>query len=487
MVMPAKSTFRPTAAGIAAATGGVIARKGGARLVRRFIADSRDAGPGDCFVALPGERVDGHDFVANALARGAAGAIVMRPPSPSVLPRHGFVVQVDDTHVALGQLAASWRRLHAQARVVGITGSCGKTSTKNMLGRVLSQALPTVFSPKSFNNSIGVPLTLFQISAGTRAAVVEIGTNGPGEIEALARIAQPHLGIVTCIGESHLDGLGSIEGVAREKAMLLRSLSPGGVAVLNGDDPSTAPYLLPAVPGRCLLTRIGQEADWFATDLKAHGLGTSFLLQGKRPVTIPLLGSHNVSNALMTIAAAVEMGVELDFVLDSLADMPVTARRLQCREAGRVQVFDDTYNMNPASARAALMAMSGLPSTGRRIVVFGEMKELGARTDALHAELGAEVAHRDIDLLVTVGGRAACIADGAEHAGLTPERIIRTNDQGEALERLLAVLRPNDRLLCKASHSVGFDRLVDALATALTERESRPDATSGEAVAVAQT
>ncbi len=492
MVMPAPTggprsgAFRPTAAGIAAATGGSITRKGGTGVVRRFIADSRDARPGDCFIALPGERVDGHAFVANALARGAAGAVVMHPLAAASLPRNGFVVQVGDTRAALGRLAAEWRRLHSRVRVVGITGSCGKTSTKNMLGRVLSQALPTVFSPKSFNNSIGVPLTLFQISADTRAAVVEIGTNAPGEIEALARITQPDLAIVTCIGESHLDGLGSLEGVAREKAMLLRSLAPGGVAILNGDDPSTAPHLVPAVAGRVVRTRLGQTADWFATDIKSHGLGTSFLLQGERAVTIPLLGSHNVSNALMTIAAATELGVNLDFVLASLADMPVTARRLQCREVYGVQVFDDTYNMNPASARAALMAMAGLPASGRRIVVFGEMKELGPRSDDLHTELGAEVAARDIDILVTVGSRAACIAAGAEQAGLAAGRILRTHDQGEAIERLLAVLQPHDRLLCKASHSVGFDRLVDALTAALQQR-GQQKATTDERVAVAHT
>ena len=359
-------------------------------------------------------------------------------------------------------------------RVVGVTGSCGKTSTKNMLGRVLAAAMPTVHSPRSFNNAIGVPLSLFQIEDDTRAAVVEIGTNAPGEIEALAAVAQPDVAIVTCVAESHLEGLGSLEGVAHEKAALLRALAPDGLAILNGDDPSTARHMLAATPARKLLVRVGQPADWFATDVRFHGLGTSFLLQGERPVTIPLLGSHNVTNALFTLAAAVSLGVDLDLAIAALAGMPVTERRLQCREAAQVQVFDDTYNMNPASARAALMAMSGLPCSGRRIVVFGEMRELGPRSQALHAEVGGEVARRQIDYLLTVGEPAAAIADGAEAAGLPPARVIRVQDQGEAIERLLTILRPHDRLLCKASHSVGFDRLVDALVSALGARAAEP-------------
>ncbi|HLU39011.1 MAG TPA: UDP-N-acetylmuramoyl-tripeptide--D-alanyl-D-alanine ligase [Planctomycetota bacterium] len=462
--------FRLRADAIALATGGRVLRKAGATTAQRAVVDSREVRPGDCFVALRGGQRDGHEFLAAAFDAGAVGAVVAHMPVTLTVPRGCFVVEVDDTGRALLALAASWRRAHPGVRVVGITGSCGKTSTKNMLGRALAACMPAVHSPRSFNNAVGVPLSLFQIAPGTRAAVVEIGSNAPGEIETLAAVAQPDVAIVTCIAESHLEGLGSLEGVAAEKAALLRALPPDGVAILNGDDPSTARHLLPAAPGRKLLVRVGQEADWFATDVRFHGLGTSFLLQGSRPVTIPLLGSHNVTNALFTIAAADALGADLDAVLAALAEMPATERRLQCREAGDVQVFDDTYNMNPTSARAALLAMSGLPCSGRRVVVFGEMRELGARSADLHAELGGEVARRQIDLLITVGEAAAAIAAGAEAAGMPRSRVLRTADQGEALECLLAVLRPKDRLLCKASHSIGFDRLVDSLLAALAAR-----------------
>jgi len=458
--------FRLTADALALATGGRSLRRGPCAPARRVVTDSREVGPGDCFVALRGQR-DGHTFVGEALSRGAAGVVVSQLPVPLTLPRGRFLVEVDDTGRALLAIAACWRRAHPRARVIGITGSCGKTSTKDMLGRVLAASMPTVRSPRSYNNAVGVPLTLFLLREDTQAAVVEIGTNAPGEIEALAAAAQPDIGIVTCVAESHLEGLGSLEGVAREKAALLRALPQGGLAILNGDDVSTARYLDDATPARRLVVRVGQEADWFATDVRFHGLGTSFLLQGNRPVTIPLLGSHNVTNALFTIAAATAVGAGLDAVLRALADIPVTERRLQCRQAGDIQVFDDTYNMNPTSARAALLAMSGLPCSGRRIVVFGEMRELGPRSAELHADLGAEVALRQIDYLLTVGDRAAAIADGAEAAGLPAGRVMRVRDQGEALERLLGILRPADRVLCKASHSVGFDRLVDSLLATL--------------------
>lgn len=465
--------FRLTPDAIALATGGRVLRKGLNSPSRRVMTDSRHVREGDCFVALRGANHDGHAYLDAAFAAGAAGVVVSHVPVTLNVPKGRFVVEVDDTGRALMAMAACWRKSHPNTKVVGVTGSCGKTSTKNMLGRVLEAGIATVRSPLSFNNSIGVPLTLFQIGDETRAAVVEVGTNAPGEIESLAAVVQPDIGIITCIGEAHLERLGSLEGVAREKSALLRALPSDGLAILNGDDPSTDRWLRAAARCKQVTVRVGQPADWFATDVRFHGLGTSFLLQGERPVTIPLLGSHNVTNALFTIAAARELGLELDVILAALAAIPVTERRLQCREVAQVQVFDDTYNMNPSSARAALLALSGLPGDGRRIVVFGEMRELGARSVALHQDLGSEVARRDMDILLTVGSGAAAIGEGAIAAGLSPQRVICAKDQAEAIERLLAILQPRDRLLCKASHSVGFDQLVDRLTALLQERNAK--------------
>jgi len=453
---------------------GRVVAPGGA--AGRFTTDSRSMSPGDCFVALSGDRFDGHEFVRDALSHGAAGVVVSRAVPRSNIPAGSFVVRVPDTLEALQSLAAQCRESHA-AKVIGITGSCGKTTTKDMLGHVLAQAMPTVRSPHSYNNAIGVPLTLFLLEPETRAAVVEIGCNEPGEIARLGAIACPDIAIVTCVAEAHLEGLGSIGGVAREKATLVQSLRRGGTAILNGDDRACR-EMASLAAGRALMVRLDAEADWFATDAHFNGMGTTFLLQGERPVTLPMLGTHSVYNALFTIAAAVEMGMELDTVLESLSGLPPTRRRLEPKIVGDVTIFDDTYNMNPASARAGLRALSGMHCAERRVVVFGEMRELGERSQELHRELGREVPVCGVDRLVTVGEGAAAIAEGARAAGMSKRQIVMTPDPGAALGRLKRIVSPGDCLLCKASRLVGLERLVDGLIDWLRCRPSRARASS---------
>ncbi|MCA8957164.1 MAG: UDP-N-acetylmuramoyl-tripeptide--D-alanyl-D-alanine ligase [Planctomycetes bacterium] len=428
----------------------------------RVVTDSRELRAGDCFVALPGEKFDGHTFLSEAFARGAAGAVVCRPVSRNLLCSGAFVVRVEDTFAALLRLAQDHRRQH-RAKVVGITGSCGKTSTKDMLWRVLERVVPTIGSPKSFNNHIGVPLTLFHLRPETEVAVVEMGTSGPGEIARLAEVVQPDIGIVTRIDESHLMRLGSVEGVAYEKSRLVAALREDGLAILNGDDPRS-PLLRAATRARTVEVRLDREADWFATDLSFHGLGTSFRLQGETPVTLPHLGSHNVYNALFTIAAASELGVPLDDILAGLCEAPLSARRLERKQLGDVVVIDDTYNANPASAKAGLRAVAGLPVKGRRLVALGEMLELGPRSLALHSELGEAVAEAGIDVLIAVGEGAQAIAEAALAAGMPQSAVHRTSDAHAALELLRGELRAGDTLLCKASRAVGLERLVDGLA-----------------------
>ena len=250
---------------IAEVCAGRVLRRGQAA-AGRIVTDSRELREGDCFVALPGDRFDGHTFLSQVFAKGAAGAVVCQSVSRDQLGAGKFVVRVEDTFAALMQIAQDFRRQHS-AKVIGITGSCGKTSTKDMLGQVLERVMPTVCSPKSYNNHVGVPLTLFQLRPETRAAVVEMGTNGPGEIQALAEIVQPDIGIITRVDESHLMRLGSLEGVAREKARLVESLEGDGLAILNGDDPSTA-FMRESTKARILEVRLDREADWFATDVR---------------------------------------------------------------------------------------------------------------------------------------------------------------------------------------------------------------------------
>jgi UDP-N-acetylmuramoyl-tripeptide--D-alanyl-D-alanine ligase len=451
-----------TAAAVSRVTGGEVVARGGAATT--VTTDSRGDCAGRLFVALRGPNHDGHRYCADALQRGAAGLLVDRSFDPATIAgrlQPAYIVRVADTGKALLELAAEHRRRH-RARVVGVTGSCGKTSTKEWLGAVLATAMPTVRSPASFNNQVGVPLTLFAIQPDTRAAVIEIGTNAPGEIAQLTGVVRPDVGIVTCVAPAHLEGLGSLDGVRREKSALPAGLPEDGLCILNGDDASCR-AMAESTRARVQFTSVTRVTDWFATDVRFHALGTSFLLQGERPVTIPRLGTHNVYNALNVIAAACHLGVAEEDVLRALATVPSAARRLEPKRVGEITVFDDTYNMNPQSARAALQAIAGLGGPGRRIVVFGEMLELGPESRRLHEELGAEVARTRQDLLLCVGDGARGIGDGALGAGMDARRVHQVADVAQAFDLLQRELRPQDRVLCKASRRIALDRLVDRL------------------------
>jgi len=467
-----------TAAAVARVTGGEVLSRGGAAAT--VTTDSRADCEGRLFVALRGPNHDGHRFCQDALRRGAAGLLIDRQCDATVVDRlhPAFTVRVADTGKALLDLAAEHRRRH-RARVIGITGSCGKTSTKEWLGAVLAAAMPTVRSPASFNNQVGVPLTLFAIETRTRAAVVEIGTNAPGEIAQLTEVARPDVGIVTCVAPAHLEGLGSLEGVLREKAALPAGLPADGLCILNGDDASCR-AMAELTRAKVQLTSVTRQTDWFATDVRFHALGTTFLLQGERPVTLPRLGTHNVYNALAVIAAACHLGVAEEVVLRALAAVPSAARRLEPKCAAGVTIFDDTYNMNPQSARAALQAIAGLGESARRLVVFGEMLELGAQSRQLHEELGAEVVRTRQDLLLCIGDGAGPIADGALAAGMSARKVHRLADANAAFDLLQAELRPGDRVLCKASRRVALDRLVDRLVAELSVHEAAGEGRAAE-------
>lgn len=478
-----------TAAAVARAVGGKVLRGGAA--ANGVSTDSRIDCAGRLFVALRGKEHDGHQHVAAAIDRGAVGLLVERPleelPGAAAAGGAGtggnrlgaapFVVRVADTTSALLQLAAEHRRRH-RARVIGITGSCGKTTTKEWLGTVLAAAMPTVRSPGSYNNQVGVPLTLFQIAPETRAAVVEIGTNAPGEIAPLTAAARPDVGIVTCVAAAHLQGLGSLAGVAREKSDLPAGVAEDGLVILNGDDASCR-AMAAVTRARVQFVAIDRQADWFATDVQFHGLGTTFRLQGNRPVTLPRLGTHNVYNALMVIAAASHLGVPEQQILQVLGEVPAASRRLEPKRVAGITVYDDTYNMNPASARAALQALAGIPGSGRRIAVFGEMRELGPRSEELHRALGEDVRQSRMDALVCIGSAAAAIADGAIAAGMPATAVHRTEDLPGALALLSRCLRDGDHVLCKASRSVALDRLVDQLLATLRSAASPGGDTSG--------
>ena len=431
--------------------------------------DSRQGCEGKLFVALRGDNHDGHDHVAAAIQNGARGVVIARDPAdvPGLDGAKGaFVVRVADARRALLDLAKEHRRRN-RAKVIGITGSCGKTTTKEWLGAVLSAAMPTVRSPGSYNNDVGVPLTLFSIQPETRAAVVEIGTNAPGEIGCLTAVARPDVAIVTCVAPAHLQGLGSIEGVAREKGDLPRGVHEDGLCILNGDDANVR-AMADSLSCRVEFVSTRGDADWFATDIQTVGEGTTFRLKGGRVVELPRAGMHNVYNALFVLAAAAELGVPEDDAITALCAAKPASRRFEPKRAGGVDILDDSYNMNPESARAGLQALAGMPTKGRRIIAFGEMLKLGDHSYELHQQLGTAVWRAGIDVLVAVGAGSKPIADGAIAAGM-PRACVHFVDSVESAQALLMpMLRDGDRLLCKASRRVGLDRLVDALMASLS-------------------
>lgn len=423
-------------------------RHGDAVTVGEVGLDSRRLAPGGLFVAMAGERVDGHDFIADAARRGAAAALVEREgdwPLP--------VVQVADTRAALQALGSAWRR-RLSTRVVGVTGSNGKTTVKEMIAAILARRGATLATRGNLNNELGVPLTLLRLDRQHRYAVIEMGANAPGEIARLAAMAAPEVGVITNAGPAHLEGFGDLAGVARAKGELYQGLPADGVAVVNADDPQagTTWYALVG-ERRCLRFGRGADADVRAA---AEAGGGVFELQvpgGRHPVRLPLPGGHNVMNALAAAAVAVALEVPLADIVAGLEACAGVAGRLQWHTgSGDCRVLDDTYNANPASLQAALDVLAA--EHGERWLVLGDMGELGAGAEALHAEAGAAARRAGVHRLFAVGTLAAAAAgafgDGGRHF----------DDRDSLLAALRAELSGEVRVLVKGSRFMGMDRIV---------------------------
>ena len=451
------------------ATGAKL-RSGDARRSATGVStDTRTLQRGDLFLALSGPNHDGNRYAPAALERGAAGVLLEDDDST---PLSKFPEVSRDTPVLLHRsprsalsALASWHRARIAAPVIGITGSCGKTTTKNVLLELLSARIAAVGSPDSFNNDIGVPHTLFLADEASRAVVVEMGTNHPGEIAALCRTARPTAGVVTCVGASHLEGLGSVEGVAREKAALVEAIPEDGFCVLNADCQWTS-AMRRRTKARVLTFSIEGEGDLDARDVWSHKGGTTFRLEG-REVTSPLLGLHNVHNLLAALAACRGLGIPLEDVLPAVSRLRAGRRRLERIEAGRLTILDDSYNANPESARASVRVLSGFHGRGRRVLVLGEMLELGDRSPELHREIGLEAARAGLSMLVAVGDLAASAAQGAVDGGLAS--VVRFESVDDAVAKLPTLVRAGDVVLVKGSRRSGLDRVVQALAASVRE------------------
>ncbi|MBI5364090.1 MAG: UDP-N-acetylmuramoyl-tripeptide--D-alanyl-D-alanine ligase, partial [Planctomycetes bacterium] len=371
---------------------------------------------------------------------------------------------------ALAQLA-EWHRRSLSAPVIGNTGSCGKKTTKNVLVDLLKQRARVVGSPNSFNNDIGVPHTLFLADPSTQAIVVEMGTNHPGEIAALCRTARPTAGIITCVGAAHLEGLHSVEGVAREKSALAASLPADGLCVLNADCRWT-PYMKSITAARVITFSVDGGGDLDAKNVWSHSGGTTFTLEG-REITSPLLGMHNVLNLVAAIACCRGLGLVLDDVLPAISRLKPPHRRLERRDVRGLTLIDDSYNANPESARASVRVLAGMHGHGRRVLVLGDMAELGALAAEMHFDIGLEAARSGIDQVVLVGELVKAAAAGAMEGGLAEDRITLYPDVDAAIRGLPSKLAQGDCVLVKGSRRTGLDRFVTAYAQepALAARE----------------
>ncbi len=420
--------------------------------------DSREIRPGDLFVCLEGPRFDGHAFASEARARGAAALISHHDLPDDVGP----LVRVSDTQAALAALARRARRELSEALVIGITGSNGKTSTKDLTAAALATGLVTVRSERSFNNAIGVPLTLLATGRDTEAVVAEIGTNAPGEIAQLAALVRPQIGVITNIQPAHLHGLGSLAGVLEEKSALLDALEGRAVAVLNRDDPCFD-ALAARAPGPVVSYGQHPEADVVATEVRCDTSGTRFVVDGRVAVHVRHLGRHTVGNGLAAIATACAAGLPLAGVAQALAGVPAPPGRLQVRRLGGLTVIDDTWNANPGSLAAAASVVSELSFDGRLFMAVGDMLELGEEGRALHEEAGRKLAACGPTLLLAIGRHAQAVVDGARAAGLDADRLACCADADEAAATLRRHLRAGDTVLVKGSRGMRLEGLVSAL------------------------
>lgn len=427
--------------------------------------DSRHIKEGELFVALKGDRFDGHDFVPDAMKKGAWGALVERVALESKFASLGGIkniLPVEDTLFALQELSHLHRKKFS-IPLVGITGSNGKTTTKEMLAGILKQKGPVLKNEGNLNNHIGVPLTLLKLNGKHKTAVVEMGMSAPGEIDMLARLVSPTVGVITNIGPAHLEFLGSLDGVAQAKGELLDNLRPDGAAVLNADD-SYFGTLKSKWSGRTVTFGIENKADVRASDVRQDRDYTDFTLTADGStanVRLSVIGRHNLYNALAAAAAAIAVDMPLDAVKYGLDDFVPVAMRSEIKELKGRTVLADYYNANPASMEAALVTLISLKSNKKAIAVLGDMLELGDTSAEAHRELGRTAARLGVDIIITVGTLMKHTAEGAIEAGLPRERVLETQTHAEAAELVRKLSRPGDVVLVKGSRGMKMEKILE--------------------------
>jgi UDP-N-acetylmuramoyl-tripeptide--D-alanyl-D-alanine ligase len=439
--------------------GGSLSSGDGTVVIDKVSTDSRTIKRGELFVALRGENFDGHNFVEAIAIAGAAGAVVDSDWKGNV-PESFALIRAKDTLQAYQQLAANYRK-SLQLDVVAITGSNGKTSTKDFAAAVLARRFRVTKTQGNFNNHVGLPRTILEATEQDEVAVWEIGMNHPGEVAALAKIAAPDVGIITNIGVAHIEFMGSREKIAEEKGALAEAVDAEGTVILNADDPFTK-GIATRTRGKVILA--GTTAGTIrAGEINQSGSGTDFTIledAHRCRAQLPVPGLHMVQNALLAVAAGRVFGLSLEECAAGLVAAPLTKARLQVKEIHGVQFLDDSYNANPDSMTAALRTLVELDADGQRIAVLGEMRELGDESERGHREVGETAAALKVDHLIAIGNVAATIAEAAKRAGLENSSTVAST--AEAAELLAELAAPGDLVLIKGSRLARTEEVIEA-------------------------
>ena len=424
--------------------------------------DSRSIKKGELFVALSGENFDGHNYCLKALELGAAGVVISHDVEG--LPQNAIAVKVDDTLKAYQLIAKAWRDKQKNLKVVAVTGSNGKTSTKDLIAACLAQKYNVVKTEANFNNEIGLPKTLLNITLDTEIAVVEMGMRGLGQIEALCRLASPDVAVVTNVGETHMELLGSMENIAKAKGEIVEGLTEQQFAVLNADDKFVC-RMAEKTAAQVLTYGCGKNADVYAENIVLNAGGSEFdcvcTKTGEREhIELPLLGEHNVYNALAAVAAAVTFNVPLAQIKLALKNVKLTGKRQEIVQLGAVTVINDAYNASPASMASALKPLHAVKAAkgGRAVAGLADMLELGQLSVSAHTEVGEMAAAEGVDILITYGKEAVNTGKAAQKGGV---KTFICQNRTEAAKILSGIVRNNDIILLKGSHSMQVDGLID--------------------------
>ena len=441
------------------ATGGKLIQGNSELLINGISTDTRSIKQGEIFFALEGENYDGHKFVEQAIHNGAAGAVISSGKKAAYSFHNGFkkcaLLEVADTLTALGELAKFYRN-SLPASFIAVTGSNGKTTTKDMAYHVLRNFKSVSRSRKSFNNLIGVPLTIFETETAHDFCIVEMGTNAPGEIKRLSEIIFPDFAILTNISNAHLEGLENIEGVASAKSEFIENMAEDGTLITNADD-DWCNQIADRFNGKVISFGFNQSADIKASNVKRNDSGFVFTVNDSLTVNLPVFGKHNIYNALAVIAMCDTVGVGIEVICDKFMDFKLPPMRMEKQICGGIVVVNDGYNSNPSSMSSALDEFSQWMTSGRKVLICGDMLELGNYAERLHKEVGAKVADANIDVLWTVGPLSRFVAEEAIANGMPRENILSCETSEEMCSFVASQLKKDDTVLIKGSRRMKLE------------------------------